>query len=122
MKTKNQIVFISSILALLSAAATIAAIYNIQTAKAQGQSTTAFGQAVIKPSAQCTPGLSDCTKNAGQSTQSGNYGGDVSTGARYPTDAAHPHNGVADFRANGCKGTLEGQTGTNPGVECAPTG
>ena len=83
-KTKNQLVLLSGILVLM-ATATIAASNIVQPANA------AYGKDIIAPRAQA-----------------GDWGSQVSAGAQDPNT---PHNGLADYRANGDK--YDPSTGQN---------
>jgi hypothetical protein len=91
MQVKNQIVVISGILALL-ATATIASSNIVQPANA------AYGNDVIAPNAQ-----------------TGTWGSQVSSAAQ-DDGSASTHQGLGDYRANGCK--ITEPRGTNPGGVC----
>jgi len=110
MQVKNQIVVISGIIALL-ATATIAASYTVQPVKAQGKSDSAYGQSVIKPNAHCQ--TSDPCQTAGNSGQA-TWGGSVSSAAQDDSSFS-THQGLGDWRANGCK-TNEPRGTSNAGL------
>ena len=75
-----------------------------QVASAQGQSGSAYGKSIISNGAQCQPvlGSATCQNPAGNSGNSGNWGGDASSAARDDSTFS-THNGLGDWRSNGCK-------------------
>ena len=94
MKAKNQIVVLSGILVLL-ATATIAASYTVQPVNAQGNPNP-YGQ-TNKNNAQCGQ-TNSCDGGAK------NWGDAVSSAAQ-DDSGANTHQGLGDWRANGCKTT-----------------
>jgi hypothetical protein len=91
MQVKNQIVVISGILALLATATIAAGIYITQPVQAQtctnGGSSQAYGCTVIAPNGR-----------------SGTWGSQVSSAAQDDSSSS-THQGLGDWRANGCKTT-----------------
>ena len=76
-----------------------------QVANAAGNSDSAYGKSTIKNGAQCQPvaGQPTCQYPSGDSQNSGNWGGDVSSASR--DDSGQ---GISDYRSNGNKCTQTG--------------